>query len=224
MKSLRSVKSAPSLRRAIQSSSNKANPTNLLSSPTHYALMNLNALKGECRKHGLKVSGKKSELIDRLCSFDASKSSFAAVNQQTAGFKSTAVKAAKGDDSSIDFYKFPKDGFEPPQPPKQMTIPMPPDYKGTAPIVEAPSYATTVPDGGAASVSGTEHLGKVHVMGDSEVRTLVDDTASTGKDGAEDEGSPKASSKDNTFFAVFGASIAGWWALGSLTKKDKKKH
>lgn len=224
MKSLRSVKSAPSLRRAIQSSSNKANPTNLLSSPSHYALMNLNALKGECRKHGLKISGKKAELIDRLCSFDASKSGLSVANQQAAGFKSTAAKAAKGDDSSIDFYRFPKGGFEPPQPPKQMTIPMPPDYQGTAPIVEAPKYATTVPDGGAASVSGTEHLGKVHVMGDTEVRTLVDDTSSAGKEQTEGEGSSKASSKDNTFFAIFGASIAGWWALGSLSKKDKKKH
>lgn len=68
--------------------------------------MNLQSLKQECRRKGIKVSGRKIDLIGRLVNHDTT--AFGAH-----GISSTATSSAKGDGSSIEFFKFPKPEDDP---------------------------------------------------------------------------------------------------------------
>ncbi|KAG5360570.1 Altered inheritance of mitochondria protein 34 [Yarrowia sp. B02] len=61
------------LTRAIHSSTPKTNPSPLLSStPSQYSSMKVASLKDECRRRGLRLGGKKADLIERLASHDFS--------------------------------------------------------------------------------------------------------------------------------------------------------
>lgn len=105
----------------------------LNSRKSDFALLSLKSLKQECRKRGLKVSGKKADLISRIQSFEnsfssapenstqmstmsrsnllkraASISSLKYTNTKVAEakyFSQSAKVKAKGDDSHIDFIK-----------------------------------------------------------------------------------------------------------------------
>lgn len=112
--------------------SSKNNATTLFSSKTsEFSVMSLNSLKTECRKRGLKVSGKKADLVSRITTHEQSfstkqvgtmstksssklstakklnnssvKSSLAKQISKT--FSTSTKKDAKGDDSTIDFIK-----------------------------------------------------------------------------------------------------------------------
>lgn len=66
------MKTSIGLFRSVHNTSKK-NHTSLITADMKHSSfhkMSLNALKNECRSRGLKVSGKKSELIDRIMSFN----------------------------------------------------------------------------------------------------------------------------------------------------------
>lgn len=103
----------------------KKDQSPLLSKKSEFALMSLNTLKTECRKRGLKVSGRKADLVSRIATYDSSYSTKAAnsistqirakkpqatpvvqATQQTMKRFSQSTKAdAKGDVSHIDYIK-----------------------------------------------------------------------------------------------------------------------
>lgn len=69
------MKTSIGLFRSVHNTSKK-NHTSLITADMKHSSfhkMSLNALKNECRSRGLKVSGKKSELIDRIISFNGGK-------------------------------------------------------------------------------------------------------------------------------------------------------
>lgn len=114
------------LNRSVHQSS-KNNATTLFSNKnSEFSVMSLNSLKNECRKRGLKISGKKAELVSRITTHEktfatqqvgsistkasskippkeATKKSL--VNKISKTFSTTTTKNAKGDDSTIDFIK-----------------------------------------------------------------------------------------------------------------------
>jgi hypothetical protein len=216
MRPLRSVKSAPSsLRRAfLHTSAPKPNPSNLLNNASQYTGLSVQALKSECKRKGLKVTGRKAELIDRLASFDVK--SFSSPRTMS----STARVLAKGDSSTIDFYSFPLETFDKEEPPLPFKIPVPPDTSAPVRAVD-PQYATPVPDGGAASgdLSGTHQSAKVHVIGESPVRTLNDDAVANHE---EEPFNEDLSSRDKSVLTALAGAVAGWWLLGNIGKKKNR--
>lgn len=80
--------------RNVHSTSSKK--TILLDTPTSkYTSMNLNGLKMECKKRGLKVSGRKLELVQRLVQLDASQSG--AANGRSFGTTAEGIKIPSDD-------------------------------------------------------------------------------------------------------------------------------
>lgn len=75
---VRSLRSVPSMRRMLHTSSTAPKPSHLLSSQrdttrSHFANLTVPVLKDECRSRGLKLSGKKSDLIERIVGFEHAK-------------------------------------------------------------------------------------------------------------------------------------------------------
>lgn len=89
--------------------SSKQNQSTLLSSKTNeFSMMSVQSLKNECRKRGLKVSGRKNELVSRISDFDSVSVKDSNKNFSTTGlkkFKSTPTLKKKGDASTIDYIK-----------------------------------------------------------------------------------------------------------------------
>ncbi|KAH3672362.1 hypothetical protein WICMUC_004334 [Wickerhamomyces mucosus] len=114
-------------KRLVHETSKKNSSSLLNTKSSEFSLMSLNTLKQECRKRGLKVSGRKSELISRISTYETSFSTkqVASISTSTRpstldqikspwkkmeskltkSFKKTTKTEAKGDDSHIDFIK-----------------------------------------------------------------------------------------------------------------------
>ncbi|CAN6621557.1 hypothetical protein TRVA0_008S02410 [Trichomonascus vanleenenianus] len=232
MRTLRAVKSAPNLKRGIKNSAPSPNPSHLLSTPSQYTSLSVASLKAECRRNGLKVSGRKAELIDRLAAFEASRSmqssSFASAFSTTKPKFETVRQA-------VDRIRLPLAGRTPDEPIKYK-IPVPPDAYSTTAKDASTKYSHDVPDHGAAGSagrqSGTEQLeSEVHITGDADVRSLAAETLVTRLSEKEEQEyyeekkfhPGELTSSDKTFLAGFAAVITGWWLLGSgKDKKDKK--
>lgn len=155
--------------------------------------------------------------MSRLTSFDVKNIS------NPRALNTTAQVLAKGDDSTIDFYKFPLEDLQqeaPPPPP--FKIPVPADTPAPVRTVQS-EYATPVPDDGAAAsaLSGTDQAAKVYVIGDTPVRTLTDDAVVN--DDEEPFSNEELSSRDKSILTALAGIVGVWWFLGSLTEK-KKKH
>lgn len=240
-RTLRSVASAPSLRRGIRNSAPSTNPSSLLNhGPSQYTSLSVQSLKQECRKKGLKVSGRKAELVDRLSSFDASKmiqqppSLSSAVRSQP--IHSTKPAQAKDDSSTVDYCLMPQTMPDVDLDKPIIKIPVPPDaFSKVAEDVDV-EYQTPVPDNGAAdvksaTVTGTAEEPRVHVIHGEAARNLDDIVpvsrySGNGESHYQDKTFTPGefSSKDKSFFAAFAATITGWWFLGKWTdKKDKQK-
>lgn len=70
--------------RNVHNTSKKHHTSLITSDIKHSAFhkMSLNALKSECRSRGLKVSGKKAELVDRITSFNGSNAKLTSVKKE----------------------------------------------------------------------------------------------------------------------------------------------
>ena len=212
--SLRAVKSLPSLRRTIHHSAPSTTPSNLLTSPSQYNALSVAVLRVELKKRGHKVGGRKAELVERLMALDVA---------GRASLSSSRKVLAKGDSSTIDYYKVPPSDYHKEDYKSPFKIPVPPDARQPVKEVEA-TYITSVPDHGAGHTNGlatgTDDAPLVHALGDTKARTLdggyrVNDYRSKHP---EDEGPAELQSEDKTFLTVFAAAIAGWWWLGSWSK------
>ncbi|CCH41920.1 hypothetical protein BN7_1459 [Wickerhamomyces ciferrii] len=108
--------------------SSKTNSTPLFSNKnSEFSVMSLNSLKVECRKRGLKISGKKAELVSRISTYEKTFQSNQINSISTSSKKSknlnlkplpklptsstkkqfttTSKPQAKGDNSTIDYIK-----------------------------------------------------------------------------------------------------------------------
>lgn len=106
----------------------KKNSLLVTSKQSEFAIMSLNTLKMECRKRGLKVSGRKTELVSRIQNYESSfstnvnsiststkskrNSELKKILDTKKPFSSTTKALKKDDDSHIDYIK-PIDPIEP---------------------------------------------------------------------------------------------------------------
>jgi hypothetical protein len=235
-RTLRSVASAPSLRRGIRHSAPSTNPSVLLNSPSQYASLNVQSLRQECRTRGLKVSGRKAELVDRLSSYEMSKMLQHQQDSKVSGFHSTAAPKAKDDSSTVDYCLMPatqalaEDWDKP-----LLKIPVPPDAFSKVAGSVKPEYQTSVPDHGAANkqsanVQGTAEEPRLHVI-NSQARSLDDVVpVSHFSGGSESHYKDKAyspgemSSRDKSFLAAFAAAVSSWWIFGKWSDKKQQNH
>lgn len=232
-RTLRSVASAPALRRGIRHSAPSTNPSALLNSPSQYASLNVQSLRQECRNRGLKVSGRKAELVDRLSSYEMSKM---LQHQQEKAFHSTPAPKAKDDSSTVDYCLMPatrplvEDWNKP-----LFKIPVPPDaFSKVAKGVTA-EYQTSVPDRGAAdkqsaNIQGAAEEPRLHVI-NSQARSLDDVVPVSYFSGGNDNHyqdqkySPEEmSSRDKSFLAAFAAAVSSWWVFGKWSERKQKSH
>ncbi|KAH3671302.1 hypothetical protein OGAPHI_000525 [Ogataea philodendri] len=177
--------------------------------PSKYTSMNLQGLKMECKRRGLKVSGRKIDLMQRLTQYDSSKTvaqpaartitttSKAAKKPTTRQMSSTASKKAKGDNSTIDFYKVDQKAYPPP------------DEK---PAIKIPSLSTKASLKDKPIVKET--AGTVSQVLDSAPVSKAGQILQTTKEKIS-ESAPKQSSSDGLFFGLFGLFTLGWWSQKS---------
>lgn len=238
-RTLRSMQSLLSLRKAIHSTSSAPNPSHLLVAHHDKARFHLNSLtvqrlKQECRSRGLKSTGKKVELIDRIVGFEQAQSfsTIAVKPLQTTittnslktssqpSTKSFTTSAMLASPESIDSYQIP-----PPQhkqwkghPVKK--IPIGPTREGLS--VQLQSEGVLKGDTGASA-------GDVHVVdGSSRVSTMNVDLGD-GDPKYEEERlghipSNQLPPKDRTFLWGLGGLVTLWWGsqwLGSSKNKSK---
>jgi len=232
VRTVRSMRSLPSMRRTLHSSSTQPKPSHLLSSQrdtsrTHYAGLTVPALKQECRQRGLKLTGKKVDLVERLVGFDqtkpfsstASASSAAMYKQpptpstftQTAKEFSTTSSAASPEVVDYTLPKAPKP--EAPAHPVAQ-IPVSPDRE-----------AVVITKRGLQNDTGAS-AGDIHVAdgGIHKVSSMNVDLGSGAPQYDEEKLGYKPKyeipSKDKSFLAVLGAAIAAWWGSEYFTKND----
>lgn len=213
---------AQSVRRGIHSSTPKTNPSPLLSSSSQYTSMKVASLKDECRKRGLRLGGRKSELIERLCSNDFSTASRRVVDasMKTAAASSVSVADkvrlisssapafAQGDQSTIDFCKLPKTGLLVDAP--RVKIPISPDAYG-----EVARYGTHSPtnDSKVASAIAEEELDhkqpqEIHYASGHQVSTFSGDSS-------HGEQQQDFSVNDKLVLGGIASAVALWWTYGA---------
>lgn len=228
--------------RSLQSSAQKANPSHLLSSiQSQYSALTVNALKKECKTRGLRVSGRKSELVDRIVAFEATQQystvtngkgaaigvakppappSAPAASDAAQAFSTSAPAEAKNDSSSIDYFRLPDDAFAIPpanELPTRMVVPPDADYKA---VEHAPRRVEPrIPD-----ESGTA---KIHDISGSKVISTITENDGDPKTHSDEDGEPESSgisSRDKTILWGLVAGVAAWWTAGSLLSSRKHKN
>ncbi|KAK9370159.1 hypothetical protein V1509DRAFT_616865 [Lipomyces kononenkoae] len=266
-RTLRTVRSAPGSLRAhyLHSSASTPNPTHVLNKTgTNYKNLTLENLRSECRKRGLKVSGNKGHLVDRLAMDDAavpfststpvqrrairdvrpdlpslpsSPRQLKKISTATVGktpiettktetksafqpslsigtvraIQTTAVVAAKGDSSTIEFYRMPDMAFEVVQSISTPIPVMPENY----------TVRTVIPD--EAPIARPEIS---HVSGDilaEPIRDIVDNGSVDEANSNDYSNHQTVPGRDKMVLTSMLVATLGWWGLGSLTKK-KDSH
>ncbi|PRT53987.1 Altered inheritance of mitochondria protein 34, mitochondrial [Wickerhamiella sorbophila] len=227
VRSLRAVRSIPKLR-GLHSSSKKATPSHLLSSiQSQYSALTVNALKTECKTRGLRVSGRKSELIDRIVAFEATQQFSTSAQAKTVSsevsvaaknFSTTASVDAKNDSSSIDYFR------------------MPEDVLADAPVDELPSRMVVPPDAHYKAAEHAPHKVKQRIPDESGTAVVFDASGSrvisnlTEEDGApkqhrdEEPCEDELPGRDKTILWGLVAGVAAWWTGGSLLSSRKNKE
>lgn len=214
--------------RGLHGSSKKATPSHLLSSiQSQYSALTVNALKTECKTRGLRVSGRKSELIDRIVAFEAtqqfstsakSKSIAREAPPAVKNFSTTAAAEAKNDSSSIDYFR------------------MPEDVLADAPVNELPSRMVVPPDAHYKAADHAPRKVNPRVPDESGSAEVYDATGSriisnlTEEDGApkphheEEPSQDELPGRDKTILWGLVAGVAAWWTGGSLLDSRKNKE
>lgn len=244
--------------RTIKSTS-KYETTALLTSRkgSEFALMSVVSLRSELKKRGLKVSGRKTQLVERLVGYDIGMtsdhdrkmiSSIAIKNLKkqdhiqifnnnnkniskniqisskilTKTISTTPIIKAKGDDSTIDFYKIPTRVYtETPSEP-QIKIPSL-DIKSSNDKVSNNLFIK-------------EDKKIIQVSGDNDIVTSINDTVDAvlespklttteSESESESKSNPNSketpphepeeefSSKDRIFLSSFSVTVLAWWLL-----------
>ncbi|KAK9359053.1 hypothetical protein V1504DRAFT_459104 [Lipomyces starkeyi] len=261
-RTLRTVRSAPGSLRAqyLHSSASTPNPTHVLNkSGANYKNLNLENLRSECRKRGLKVSGNKSHLVDRLTMDDGSRPFSTGASAQkraralppalpnappqsknistaTVGktpiesaktetrsvptslsietvraIQTTAARAAKGDDSTIEYYRMPEMGIEVAQPISTPIPVMPENY----------TLRTIISEDGPVAKPEISHVSGDIVA--EPIRDIVDNYSVEEANSNEYSTKQGLPARDKKVLTSLLAATLAWWGLGTLTKK-KESH
>ncbi|KAG5368476.1 Altered inheritance of mitochondria protein 34 [Yarrowia sp. C11] len=222
----------PNLARAIHQSTPKTNPSPLLcSAPTQYSSMKVASLKDECRRRGLRLGGRKADLIERLASHDFSTVSKRATPTPAPAqaapspaqaaptptpsptlarvrlITSSAPAMAQGDASTIDFCTLPQTGLPADAP--RVKIPTAPDAYGE--VSRYGTHAITNDRKVAESVAEDELHSKqpqeIHYASGHVVRSFTGDHSS-------EKPEPEFSANDKLVLGGI-VGVAGlWWFLG----------
>lgn len=220
------------MRKTIHSSSSAPNPSHLLASHrdtgrSHFDSLTVQRLKQECRTRGLKLTGRKVELIDRIMGFEQAQS-FSSMATKPAqpkatngtfsklplkvpvqqSVKSFVTSATLESPESIDSYQVPPPQVKQSKEHPVSKIPVGPFSEGSS--VELQSVGGLESDTGASA-------GDVHVVdGSSRVSTMNVDLGD-GDPKHEDEHTGYAPSnnlpsKDKTFLWGLGGLVTLWWS------------
>lgn len=238
-KPLRAVKSLPSLRSQASHFRNEplpSLPSHIITRNVHktstaqttifggssnkFTVMNLQGLRLECKRRGLKVGGRKLELVQRLSHFEDGNGVEKPAQRQ---ISSTATANAKGDSSHIDEFKFPMPNYPDELPPTKVPslstkaslkqTEQQPDKSSVADIVSGKvGGIVSVPVGSTAQVveSGQEidnFFSKSH-----EEEEFHDYGYVPPHEGL--------SNRDKGFLGGLAAFVGVWWTL--KPKEDKK--
>ncbi|SCU80886.1 LADA_0B10044g1_1 [Lachancea dasiensis] len=208
----------------------KKDHTTLLSSDklSRFNVLSLKALKGECRTRGLKLSGRKSELVDRILAFENTRISIgSAPILNTRQFHTSKPLAAKGDSKPVDDVKLPdvaatEDSLESVD--KEYIVHITPlsktaDEKPVT-LLEKELLAEEREEDDLPQVSTTDlDKGIFHAELSKENYDIANEDAenATETDAYEQSDSlmsnERLNAKDKTFFLSAAAVVAGWWSL-----------
>ncbi|KAG7829911.1 hypothetical protein KL943_005282 [Ogataea angusta] len=186
-----------------------------LGSSGKYASMNLQGLKTECKRRGLKVSGRKIDLVQRLIQNDSSsisppvlsrtittkakaakplKTAQKAAKTSARELSSTASKQAKGDSSTIDFYKVPQKSYPVPDGRPPMKVPS---------LSTKASLKDPAPDTKTAAEAVVQAVDSAPISKSGQVLQTTAEQI---------HGAAEKSRSDTIFFGIFGLLTLGWWS------------
>ncbi|SCU91177.1 LAFA_0F02278g1_1 [Lachancea sp. 'fantastica'] len=235
-----------SSRRLVHSTPRKDHTT-LLSNDklASFNVLSLKALKNECRNRGLKISGRKGELVDRILAFENTSKSLSGMSKIASSARQLHVTSAakqKGDSRPVDDVKLPdvaatEDSLQSLD--KEYIVHITPlsESADQRPVtmLEKELLASQTASEKPPQVSTTDH-DKVIFQADApeEGFDIVNEeyeTANTNHhnlDAANTSGfskeSDSLSSKDKTFFLSVAGLVAGWWSLKLWTNKGDHEH
>ncbi|AET38553.1 Aim34p Ecym_3039 [Eremothecium cymbalariae DBVPG len=226
----------------------KKEHTSLISNNKKYAaftVMSLKSLRNECRSRGLKVSGKKSELVERIMAFESERQSSlldSLMKKANTEYKRKMSSAARATQSHINTTR----------PVDKVKIP---DIAATEAMSErkrldrmiqvpflskeaAESTAAKFQNGigkynGAGAVSEFEQEGTVLTANDdlriespiaaiNKIEILNDEAEESNKNNSEERESSELNSRDKKFLFGFTAAVAVWWLLGRKRGQQKR--
>lgn len=218
----------------------KKDHTTLLSNDklATFNVMSLKALKNECRTRGLKISGRKGELVDRILAFETSGSlSGGAAKQAARQLHISKSIRARNDTKPVDDVRMPdiaatEKSLETPE--QEYIVHITPlsssaDKKPVTRLekeLSVEEVSANVPP----AVSTTDH-DKVIFQVDAPTDNIevVDEEAEldTDKRASENFGlhatKEELNSRDKTFLFGFAAALVGWWSLKFWDNKGKKR-
>lgn len=140
----------------------------------------------------------------------------------TRRFSLTARRMAKGDDSTIDFYKLPHANYVPREVGPSVKIPILPDNYGTSPVLNEHSAgkAKLTAEFEKPLLSHVSEQGTASSMADADILATTDAAGRTegGKLPSHPDAFEELSQKDRSTLLVILGLVAGWWTLGNLVE------
>ena len=235
------LSSHPIITRMVHSTP-KQDHTTLLSNDrlANFNVMSLKALKSECRTRGLRVSGRKGDLVDRILAYESS-GALAGNNNMSSirQFHVSKSTKSKGDVRPVDAVSMPdiaatEESLETLD--KEYIVHITPlsDSADQRPVTKVEKELDAAKnDTGivSPSVSTTDHE-KVIFQADSALESfeVVNEEAELDSDKEsyqnkrqESSAGEELSSRDRIFLLSFAAVVASWWSLKVLGKGKSKQ-
>ncbi|CEP63397.1 Aim34p LALA0_S08e01508g [Lachancea lanzarotensis] len=233
-----------SARRLVHSTLRKDHTT-LLSNDklASFNVLSLKALKNECRNRGLKISGRKGELVDRILAFENSKSlpGTSSIASSVRQLHFSRAVGQKGDSRPVDDVKLPdvaatEDALQSLD--KEYIVHITPlsesaDQKPVTMLEKELLATENSPLDKTPQVSTTDH-DKVIFQADAPEDSLdiVNEEYETAKNNDADatnksdpsKESDSLESRDKTFLLSVAGLVAGWWSLKLWSKKGDREH
>ncbi|SCU81759.1 LAMI_0B07558g1_1 [Lachancea mirantina] len=223
------------MRRSVHNTSAQSHTTILSSDKlASFNIMSLKALKNECRSRGLKVSGKKLELVERIMAAESqgvlSRGTLGAVGARKIHVSALLQKDTRaGATKPVDAVKMPDVAATEASvsaPEKDYILQIPPLSKNAAqkPVTNLEKQLSE--RNNADSTNGfpevsTPDQEKVIFQSEAPEATveIVNEEFETAKDtntptmSAQGGSSKEFSGRDKTFFLGFVTAVTGWWSL-----------
>ncbi|SCW01508.1 LAFE_0E01200g1_1 [Lachancea fermentati] len=222
-----------------QTSKNEHTPLLSTDKLSTFNVMSLKALKTECRSRGLKVSGRKLELVDRILAFENMRPSSGSISNEAARLiHTTRPKLSRSDRKPVDAVKIPNIAATEAaldQPEKDYIVKIPPLSKSAAqkpvtklekeldsrsgqtnqpPTVSTPDHEKVIFQAEAPE----EHF---EIVNEEEERTTENKVSLHHNSESSQENLNK---RDKTFILGFVAIVTGWWTLKYVGKTEHGKQ